>query len=91
MGEVRGVGLIAAVELVADKTTRRAFEGGKVGAHAQMRAQENGLIVRAVAGSSLAVCPPLIITETQVDELVSKLTRAIDETQDAACLNGWCG
>lgn len=91
VGEVRGVGLIAAVELVADKTTRRAFEGGKVGAHAQMRAQENGLIIRAVAGSSLAVCPPLIITEAQVDELVSKLTRAIDETQDAARLNGWCG
>jgi len=91
VGEVRGVGLIAAVELVADKTTRRAFEGGKVGAHAQMRAQENGLIVRAVAGSSLAVCPPLIITEAQVDELVAKLTRAIDETQDAARLNGWCG
>ena len=91
VGEVRGVGLIAAVELVADKTTRRAFEGGKVGAHAQMRAQENGLIVRAVAGSSIAVCPPLIITEAQVDELVSKLTHAIDETQDAARLNGWCG
>ena len=91
VGEVRGIGLIAAVELVADKTTRRAFEGGKVGAHAQMRAQENGLIVRAVAGSSLAVCPPLIITEAQVDELVLKLTRAIDETQDAARLNGWCG
>ena len=91
VGEVRGVGLIAAVDLVADKTTRRAFEGGKVGAHAQMRAQENGLIVRAVAGSSIAVCPPLIITEAQVDELVSKLTHAIDETQDAARLNGWCG
>ena len=91
VGEVRGVGLIAAVELVADKATRRAFEGGKVGAHAQLRAQENGLIVRAVAGSSLAVCPPLIITEAQVDELVVKLARAIDETQDAARLNGWCG
>jgi len=84
VGEVRGVGLIAAVELVADKTTRAAFSDGRVGAHAQLRAQENGLILRAVAGSSLAICPPLIITERQVDELVDKLGRALDQTLDCA-------
>jgi adenosylmethionine-8-amino-7-oxononanoate aminotransferase len=86
VGEVRGVGLIAAVELVADKATRKAFPDGRVGAHAQLRAQEHGLITRAVAGSSLAICPPLVITESEVDELVEMLSRAIDEAHDFARL-----
>ncbi len=80
VGEVRGVGLIAAVELVADKRARTAFEGGRVGTFAQNCALEHGLILRVVAGSSLAICPPLIITEAQVDELVEKLGRALDGT-----------
>jgi adenosylmethionine-8-amino-7-oxononanoate aminotransferase len=88
VGEVRGVGLLAAVELVADKSTRKAFEGGRVGGHAQLCAQENGLIVRAVAGSSLAICPPLVINEAQVDELVAKLAHALDGTLDFAMRQG---
>lgn len=80
VGEVRGVGMIAAVELVADKATRKPFPDGRTGAFAQRRAQENGLILRAVAGSSLAVCPPLVITEAQVDELVDTLRKTLDET-----------
>ena len=80
VGEVRGVGLIAAVELVANKQARTAFEGGRVGIYAQQRAVEHGLILRAVAGASLAICPPLIISEAQVDELVEKLGRALDDT-----------
>ncbi|MSU72562.1 MAG: aminotransferase class III-fold pyridoxal phosphate-dependent enzyme [Opitutus sp.] len=80
VGEVRGVGLLAAVELVADKRARTAFAGGRVGIFAQNCALEHRLILRAVAGSSLAICPPLIITEAQVDELVDKLGRALDGT-----------
>jgi len=43
---------------------------------------DSGLIVRAVAGSSIAMCPPLIITETQIDEMIEKLGSALDKTLD---------
>ena len=80
VGEVRGVGLIGAVELVADKETRTAFDPpGKVGLYLAERAQEHGLIVRNVR-ESIAFCPPMIITEAQVDELVSRFARALEET-----------
>ncbi|MBY4678468.1 aminotransferase [Marinobacterium arenosum] len=80
VGEVRGSGLIGAVEMVANKATGQPFAGGVVGAFAQQACQDNGLIVRAVAGSSIAFCPPLIITVEQVDELISKFAKALDET-----------
>ncbi len=84
VGEVRGRGLIAAVEMVANKKTAQAFEDGSVGAFAQKACQDNGLIVRAVAGSSIALCPPLIITESQVDEMIEALGRALDASLDYA-------
>ena len=80
VGEVRGRGLLAAIEMVANKNTGKPFEGGAVGAFCQQRCQEHGLIVRAVAGSSIALCPPLTITEKQVDELFEKIVKALDET-----------
>lgn len=82
VGEVRGAGMIAAVELVADKRTGAAFRDASVGPYAGMRCQENGLIVRVVAGSSLALCPPLIIDEAHVDEIISILQKSLDETLD---------
>ncbi len=82
VGEVRGKGLIAAIEMVANKETGQAFDGGVVGAYAQQVCQDNGLIVRAVAGSSIALCPPLIITEAQVDEVIEAVGKALDQTLD---------
>ena len=80
VGEVRGVGLIAAIEMVADKATKQTFEmPGKIGAKAFAAAQENGLIVRAI-GDAVALCPPLIITEAQIGEMVGRLAKALDET-----------
>jgi 4-aminobutyrate--pyruvate transaminase len=75
VGEVRGVGLIAAVELVDDKETRTP--GLELARRAVQLCQDNGLIVRLVAGCALAVCPPLVITREQVDELVDKLALSI--------------
>ena len=80
VGEVRGKGLIAAIEMVTDKGTGEAFDGGAVGAYAQKACQDNGLIVRAVAGSSIALCPPLVITEAHVDEIVESIGKALDAT-----------
>ncbi|HIL63137.1 MAG: aminotransferase [Pseudohongiellaceae bacterium] len=80
VGEVRGVGLIGAVELVACKKSGAAFADGRVGAFAQRSCQDHGLLLRAVAGSSIAFCPPLIITESQIDEVVEKFSLALEAT-----------
>jgi len=79
VGEVRGVGLIAGIELVSDKASKRPFEGGAVGATAQKACQDAGLIVRAL-GNTIAVCPPLIITQAHIDEMVDGLQKGLDAT-----------
>lgn len=79
VGEVRGKGLLAAVELVANKLTREPFPA-KVAGHLQQACTERGLIGRAVAGTAFALCPPLIITPAQVDELVEKLAAGLNDT-----------
>lgn len=80
VGNVRGVGLIGAVEVVADKASGRPFDPAEaVGASVMARCEQHGLIVRAL-GDSLALCPPLIITDDQVDEIFTKLEAALDDT-----------
>ena len=80
VGEVRGVGMIGAVELVANRETRQAFADISVGGYCQKQCEKNGLIVRAMGGNSIALCPPLILTVEQVDEICSKLAVALEET-----------
>lgn len=80
VGEVRGIGMVAAVEVVEDKATKRSFDPArKVGAALQERAQEDGLILRAL-GDSIAFAPPLILNEAQADEIVERFGRALDRT-----------
>ena len=80
VGEVRGAGLIGAAELVADKVTRASFPYEKgVGAYCMARCEAHGLILRAM-GDTMALCPPLIISDGQIDELFTKLELALDET-----------
>lgn len=80
VGEVRGAGLLAAVELVADKETRAKFpEPGKVGGWFFAQGHKNGLIVRNIL-DSLAFCPPLIINEAQIDEMVTAFEKTLAET-----------
>ena len=84
VGEVRGVGLIAGVELVADKETKQSFEPGrKVGAIFDDRARRLGLLVRPLASDVIAVCPPLVISESEIDTLLERFAWALDETQAA--------
>jgi 4-aminobutyrate--pyruvate transaminase len=80
VGEVRGMGLLAAIELVANRQTGQAFADNTVGTFCQQACQDNGLIVRSLGGNSIALCPPLIITTKQIDELIEKLCRALDAT-----------
>ena len=80
VGEVRGSGLLGGVELVADKTTGTPFPAEKgAGAHCAGRCEAHGLLLRAM-GDTMALCPPLIVTSEQIDELISKLERALNET-----------
>ncbi len=80
VGEARGVGMIGAVEIVSDKSTKAPFEAKRaVAAYCAGRAEEHGLIARNI-GETIAICPPLIITENQIHELFDKLGRALDDT-----------
>ena len=82
VGEVRGAGLIAGLELVADKATKRPFDPvGRVGLMAFETGHEEGLICRNV-GDTLALCPPMIVTETDVDEIVARMGRILDRTAE---------
>jgi 4-aminobutyrate---pyruvate transaminase len=83
VGDVRGVGLIAGVELVSDRTSKAGFDPvGAAGTLFVQRAQANGLIVRALA-DTVALCPPLIISEPEIEEMLRRFTKALDETTEA--------
>jgi 4-aminobutyrate--pyruvate transaminase len=83
VGEARGMGLIGGLELVADKATKQPFDVQQgVSTKCVGFAQEEGLIVRALAGDRIAVCPPLIISEQEIEALFDRLGRALDRTQD---------
>ena len=78
VGEVRGVGLLGGIELVADKSTKAPFAPTQaVGAQVQALAQNAGLITRAM-GDTIAFAPPLIITEPEIDDLLDRFGQALD-------------
>ena len=84
VGEVRGVGLIAAVELAPDSSGRTAFDPpGKVGAALARFAQARGLIVRNMQ-DTIAFAPPLVITEAEIDEVLRRFALALGDTRDWA-------
>lgn len=82
VGEVRGVGLIAGVELVSNKKLKTSFDPvGKAGSLVVRIAQENGLILRGIQ-DSIAFCPPLIITPEQVNDMVDKFELSLNQAKD---------
>jgi len=82
VGEARGMGIIGGVELVADKATKLPFDPKRfVGAKAAALIQEQGLIIRPI-GDTIGICPPLIITEEQIDELFDALERGLDAAEE---------
>ena len=81
VGEVRGVGLIGAAEMVADKATRRPFDPKHgVGFQFVQFAQKHGLICRML-GDSVALCPPLVINDGEIDEMFDMYERALADTE----------
>jgi putrescine aminotransferase len=78
VGEARSLGLVAALEIVADKDERRRFDKDKAaGTVCRNASIESGLVMRAV-GDTMIVSPPLVITREQVDEMVEKAAAALD-------------
>jgi 4-aminobutyrate--pyruvate transaminase len=89
VGEARGIGLIGGLEIAADKATKAQFDPKKgVATKAVGFAQGEGLIVRSLLGDRIAVCPPLIISEQEIDEMFDRLTRALDRTADWVAREG---
>lgn len=83
IGEARGVGLIGGIEFVKDKASKAQFEAKKgVALKSTSFAQEEGLILRALGGDRVAFCPPLVITEAEIDELFDRYERALGKTLD---------
>ena len=80
VGEVRGIGLIGAVELVKNKGAKINFDPAqKVGPWVMNRALEHGLIVRALVNDTIAFCPPLIIEKTQLEDMFDCFERTLDD------------
>ncbi len=80
VGEVRGTGLIAAVELSSDKEKHLPFDpAAKVGPRLARLCEEHGVISRSVANDSLCFSPPLVISKDDIDEMLARVGRALDE------------
>jgi 4-aminobutyrate--pyruvate transaminase len=81
IGEARGIGLIGALELVRDKATKERFDPkAGVAAYLVRRAQQHGVILRNMPGDIIAFCPPLIISEAEIDEMMGCFARALADT-----------
>jgi adenosylmethionine-8-amino-7-oxononanoate aminotransferase len=88
IGDVRGKGLLAGVEIVADPRTKQAFplEFG-VGKRLQAAAQKRGLMIYpgagadGIAGDQVLLSPPLIVTESEVDEIVDRFALALADVR----------
>ncbi len=89
VGEARGVGLLGAVQLARRHGEPDLFDPAeKLAPWIMGRAAEHGLFVRVMRGESIAICPPLIITDGELDELFDKLGRTLDDVADEATRRG---
>ncbi len=82
VGEARYSGLVGGVELVADKKTKRSFDPKQgVGARCGQLCEQHGAILRPL-GDTVALCPPMIITEAELNELFDRFEKALDATEE---------
>ena len=84
VGDARGVGLIAGLEIVQDKATKASYPPeANAGARLSEKGAEAGFLTRPLPSDTLGVCPPLIITEPEIDVLFDRIARALDATKTA--------
>ena len=94
VGEVRGVALMCGVEIVANKAKKEPLPMSlKVAPRLANMCLEEGLISRALMGANaMAFSPPLVITESECDEIVARFTRALNKMADTLTREGaWKG
>ncbi|MGF1658717.1 MAG: aspartate aminotransferase family protein [Rubrimonas sp.] len=89
VGQARMLGLLGALEIVADKRTMARFPGG-AGARCRDLCVRNGLVMRAV-GDTMIVSPPLILSYEEAEELVVRARKSLDDLADAMTREGWRG
>jgi adenosylmethionine-8-amino-7-oxononanoate aminotransferase len=78
VGDVRGLGLLAGIELVADKSNNTPFPAeNKVGRQLYLDLLDQGLISRAL-GDTLVFSPALIVTDAEIQEIVDKFSAGLD-------------
>ena len=78
VGDVRGLGLVAGIELVRDRTTKELYDATVgVARRIWLDALEQGVIVRPLPGDVVAICPPFVISEQQIDRIALVLDKAI--------------
>ena len=76
--------MIGGLELVKDKRTKQSFDAKLgLGAKVVAFAQSEGLICRAVAGDTIGLCPPLVITEDEINAVFDMTAKALDNA------HGW--
>ena len=81
VGEVQGEGLIAGIQLVPSKASRGGFDPKEgVAPYMAKRAEAHGLICRGLFGDRVALCPPLVITEAQMHEMLRRFVAALEDT-----------
>ena len=80
VGEVRARGLLAGVELVADKASREKFPRSvKLAEHLFARGYANGVIFRAFADDIIGLAPPLCCSDEDIDVLIERFTKTLDD------------
>jgi len=83
VGDVRGRGMLAAIELVVDKKKKTPLPASAMPARRVFdRAWDNGLIIRAFAHGVLGYAPPLCCTDGDIDAIVERTRRTLDQTLD---------
>ncbi len=83
VGNVRGIGLLAGVDLVEDRQRHARFDPAKkVGLQVNMTARANGLICRAI-GDTIVFAPPLPVTRAEIDMLVDRFAVSLEKVQDS--------
>ncbi len=81
VGHARGVGLVGALEIVRNKATKESFDPAlAVAARLTKAAEAHGLIVRALPGDIVAFSPPLVIEAADIEEMLARFGRALDDT-----------
>ena len=84
VGQARGVGLLGAIELVVDKETKEPFPPtAKAAPTLYNHVAEHGVMCRALPGDALGICPPMIVTEDEIDEIFDAIEKGLESAHAA--------